>query len=293
MGATWRARKTWPLRSWRWLGAAPGRSTTIRWCWSSTSSLEGSTAASTPRRGGVLRRGGVGGGDPDPGIGCRHAAPRALGQGGHRDRPPSRRGPAARRRRGRRRLHGVEQVPLGALLSTEEIGITDPSQLDNATIGVTGAPSDEAITRVILEESGVDPAGVDLITIGLRRCPTSSPVRLMPPSGSGLEAVALELRGRSRWSSGRTSMGRPLYPELVLFARGTPSRSATRCWRASGDGARLSARHRRPRRRGDPSHQRHRRSMPPLPGPSSTRCTAPPRAGGGTARSPQRASPAI
>ena len=27
-----------------------------------------------------------------------------------------------------------------ALLSTEEIGITDPSQLDNATIGVTGAP---------------------------------------------------------------------------------------------------------------------------------------------------------
>ena len=29
----------------------------------------------------------------------------------------------------------LEQVPLGALLSTEEIGITDPSQLDNATIG--------------------------------------------------------------------------------------------------------------------------------------------------------------
>jgi ABC-type nitrate/sulfonate/bicarbonate transport system substrate-binding protein len=115
----------------------------------------------------------------------------------------------------------LEQVPLGALLSTEAIGITDPSQLENATIGVTGAPSDEAITRVILEESGVDPAGVDLITIGFDA--VSNLLSGSVDAAFGFwssEAVALELEGEKPVVFRPDQYGAPPYPELVLFARG-------------------------------------------------------------------------
>ncbi len=116
----------------------------------------------------------------------------------------------------------LEQVPLGALLSTESIGVTDPSQLEDGTIGVTGAPSDEAITRVILEESGVDPSNADLITIGFDAVPNLLSGSVDAAFGFwSSEAVALELEGEVPVVFRPDEYGAPPYPELVLFATGS------------------------------------------------------------------------
>ena len=115
----------------------------------------------------------------------------------------------------------LEQVPLGALLSTEDIGITDPSQLEGGTIGVTGAPSDEAVTRVILEGAGVDPDGADLITIGFDAVPNLVSGSVDAAFGFwSSEAVALELEGERPVVFRPDEYGAPSYPELVLFAKG-------------------------------------------------------------------------
>ena len=115
----------------------------------------------------------------------------------------------------------LEQVPLGALLSTESIGITDPSQLEGGTIGVTGAPSDEAITRVILEGAGADPDSAELITIGFDAVPNLISGSVDAAFGFwSSEAVALELEGERPVIFRPDEYGAPAYPELVVFATG-------------------------------------------------------------------------
>lgn len=113
----------------------------------------------------------------------------------------------------------LEQVPLGALMSTTAIGVTDPSQLDGATIGVTGVPSDEAIAKVILSSSGVDVDSVEFITIGFDA--VSNLIGQTVDAAIGFwsaEAVVLELEGETPQVFRPDEYGAPPYPELVLFA---------------------------------------------------------------------------
>ncbi len=115
----------------------------------------------------------------------------------------------------------LEQVPLGALMSTTAIGITDPSQLEGATIGVTGVPSDEAIAKVILSSSGVDVDSVEFITIGFDA--VSNLIGQTVDAAIGFwsaEAVVLELEGETPQVFRPDEYGAPPYPELVLFASG-------------------------------------------------------------------------
>lgn len=112
----------------------------------------------------------------------------------------------------------LEQVPLGALMSTEAIGITHPSQLEGGTIGVTGVPSDEAIARFILRESGVDPAGVEFITIGFDAVGNLIGKTVDAAIGFwSAEAVVLELEGEVPIVFRPDEYGAPPYPELVFF----------------------------------------------------------------------------
>lgn len=115
----------------------------------------------------------------------------------------------------------LEQVPLAALMSTEAIGITDPSQLDNSIVGVTGVPSDEAIAKVILESSEVDVATVEFITIGFDA--VSNLIGQTVDAAIGFwsaEAVVLELEGEQPVVFRPDEYGAPPYPELVFFASG-------------------------------------------------------------------------
>jgi len=113
----------------------------------------------------------------------------------------------------------LEQVPLAALMSTQAIGITDPSQLDNSTIGVTGVPSDEAIAKVILESSGVDLSTVEFVTIGFDAVGNLIGQTVDAAIGFwSAEAVVLELEGESPTVFRPDEYGAPPYPELVIFA---------------------------------------------------------------------------
>jgi len=113
----------------------------------------------------------------------------------------------------------LEQVPLAALMSTAAIGITDPSQLSGATIGVTGVPSDEAIAKVILSSSGVDVNGVTFVTIGFDAVGNLIGKTVDAAIGFwSAEAVVLELEGETPYVFRPDEYGAPPYPELVLFA---------------------------------------------------------------------------
>jgi putative hydroxymethylpyrimidine transport system substrate-binding protein len=113
----------------------------------------------------------------------------------------------------------LEQVPLAALMSTEAIGVTDPSQLDGSLIGVTGVPSDEAIARVILESSGVDVGTVEFITIGFDAVGNLIGQTVDAAIGFwSAEAVVLELEGETPYVFRPDEYGAPPYPELVFFA---------------------------------------------------------------------------
>jgi ABC-type nitrate/sulfonate/bicarbonate transport system substrate-binding protein len=115
----------------------------------------------------------------------------------------------------------LDQVPLAALMSTEAIGITDPSQLAGGTVGVTGVPSDEAIARVILEDSGVDTSTVEFITIGFDAVANLISKSVDAAIGFwSAEAVALELEGETPIIFRPDQHGAPPYPELVFFASG-------------------------------------------------------------------------
>ena len=113
----------------------------------------------------------------------------------------------------------LEQVPLAALMSTEAIGITDPSQLTGATIGVTGIPSDEAVAKTILAASGVDPNSVEFITIGFDAVGNLLGQNVDAAIGFwSAEAVVLELEGETPFVFRPDEYGAPPYPELVVFA---------------------------------------------------------------------------
>ncbi len=113
----------------------------------------------------------------------------------------------------------LEQVPLGALMSTDAIGITDPSQLDNSVVGVTGVPSDEAIAKFILESAGVDVSTVEFITIGFDAVGNLIGQSVDAAVGFwSAEAVVLELEGESPNVFRPDEYGAPPYPELVFFA---------------------------------------------------------------------------
>ena len=113
----------------------------------------------------------------------------------------------------------LEQVPLAALMSTEAIGVTDPSQLNGATIGVTGVPSDEAIAKVILSSSGVDVNSVEFVTIGFDAVGNLIGQTVDAAIGFwSAEAVVLELEGETPYVFRPDEYGSPPYPELVFFA---------------------------------------------------------------------------
>ena len=113
----------------------------------------------------------------------------------------------------------LDQVPLAALMSTEAIGITDPSQLEGGTVGVTGVPSDGASARVILEDSGVDPHSVEFITIGFDAVANLIGKSVDAAIGFwSAEAVVLELEGETPIIFRPDEYGAPPYPELVFFA---------------------------------------------------------------------------
>lgn len=113
----------------------------------------------------------------------------------------------------------LEQVPLVALISTEAIGVAEPSDLRGGTVGVTGVPSDEVIARFILASGGVAADEVDFITIGFDA--VGNLIGRTVDAAVGFwsaEAVALRLEDEEPVVFRPEDYGAPPFPELVFFS---------------------------------------------------------------------------
>jgi NitT/TauT family transport system substrate-binding protein/putative hydroxymethylpyrimidine transport system substrate-binding protein len=109
----------------------------------------------------------------------------------------------------------IVQRPLAALIT--QPGIADPRALAGRTVGVTGAPSDDAVLRSIVEDANVDPARVRRVTIGFNAVPTLLAGRVAGATAFwNAEGVALS-RQRPGFRTFRVDdYGAPSYPELVV-----------------------------------------------------------------------------
>src|SRR5688500_7702225 len=66
----------------------------------------------------------------------------------------------------------IVQAPLAAVIAADRAEVRRPRDLEGATVGVTGLPSDDAVLDSVLEADGADPAAVNRVTIGFEAVPT-------------------------------------------------------------------------------------------------------------------------
>jgi NitT/TauT family transport system substrate-binding protein/putative hydroxymethylpyrimidine transport system substrate-binding protein len=126
----------------------------------------------------------------------------------------------------------VVQRPLGGLITRREDRLT-PERLAGRRVGISGVPSDEAVLETIARGSGVDPSGVETVTIGfggvqnLAAGSIDAFIGYYPADGTQAAAAGTPVR-----SFPFDEHGGPRYPGLVAYASGK---------RIRGDGALLRA----------------------------------------------------
>lgn len=121
--------------------------------------------------------------------------------------------------RGAKGILALTQRPSGGLITLEESGYSSPADLDGATIGVTGVPSDDAILETVLADGGLTPQDVKKVTIGfngvqnLENKKVDGFVGFIPADG-----VQMEVDGFPITSFAFDEYGGPQYPGLVVFS---------------------------------------------------------------------------
>ena len=111
----------------------------------------------------------------------------------------------------------IVQRPLAAVIAGADV--KRPKDLVGKEVGVTGLPSDEAVLDAVLESSGVDPAGVERITIGFDSVPALASGRVAAVTAFwNAEGVALRRLDVPTREFRVDEHGAPRYPELVLVA---------------------------------------------------------------------------
>ena len=114
----------------------------------------------------------------------------------------------------------VVQRPLAAVLA--QPSVRTPEDLEGRRVGVTGAPSDEAVLDSIVRGAGGDPRRVRRTTIGFTAVPALLGRRVAGATAFwNAEGVALrrERRDGAAFREFRVDrFGAPAYPELVLVA---------------------------------------------------------------------------
>jgi ABC-type nitrate/sulfonate/bicarbonate transport system substrate-binding protein len=114
-------------------------------------------------------------------------------------------------------IAAIVERPLAALIAQPKFRA--PRQLDAATIGVAGDPSDLAVVHSIVAGSGGQPKRVKTIDIGSGAVPDLLSGRLAAATGFwNDEGVALSQRRPGFHVFRVDSYGAPSYPELVLCA---------------------------------------------------------------------------
>lgn len=116
-------------------------------------------------------------------------------------------------------IAAIVQRPLAAVIAREPERIRTPADLEGATVGVTGVPSDDAVLDTVLAGAGLPPDAVERKTIGFQS------VRLLA-SGEvdaatafwNSEGVELRRQGIETREFRVDEFGAPRFPELVVVA---------------------------------------------------------------------------
>jgi len=118
----------------------------------------------------------------------------------------------------------IVQLPLAAVIAGRSDFAT--SDLEGATVGVTGLPSDDAVLDAVLETADVEPDSVERVTIGFDSVAALSAGRVDAATAFwNAEGVALKRRGVATREFRVDDYGAPRYPELVLVT--TPDAPAS------------------------------------------------------------------
>jgi putative hydroxymethylpyrimidine transport system substrate-binding protein len=121
--------------------------------------------------------------------------------------------------RGAKGIMALTQRPLGGLITLEESGFTSPADLEGATVGVTGVPSDDAILETTISDSGADPASVEKVTIGFNGVQNLENGKVDAFTGFiPADGVQIEVDGFPTTSFALDEYGGPQYPGLVVFS---------------------------------------------------------------------------
>jgi NitT/TauT family transport system substrate-binding protein/putative hydroxymethylpyrimidine transport system substrate-binding protein len=113
-------------------------------------------------------------------------------------------------------IGALVERPLGALIT--QPGIRRPADLDGATVGVSGLPSDPPFIKAIVQHDGGDPGSIKQVTIGFAAVSALLGRRVAAvPAFWNVEGVVLKRRGR-RFNEFRIDdYGAPRFPEVILM----------------------------------------------------------------------------
>jgi putative hydroxymethylpyrimidine transport system substrate-binding protein len=110
------------------------------------------------------------------------------------------------------------QHPLNTIMTLESSGITEPSQLEGKTVGISGVPSDEALLGSVLEEVGLSLDDVEIVTVGFDLMPALLGKQVDATIGAYWvhESILAEQQGEPVNAMRIEEWGVPDYYELLL-----------------------------------------------------------------------------
>ncbi|HEY7961503.1 MAG TPA: ABC transporter substrate-binding protein [Solirubrobacteraceae bacterium] len=112
----------------------------------------------------------------------------------------------------------VAQRPLGGLIALASAHLRSPAQLQGATVGVTGVPSDLAVLRTEVRHAGGDPGRVRILTVGFDGAQALLAGRLTAFTGFiPADGVQVRSAGHPITAFALDENGGPGYPGLVAF----------------------------------------------------------------------------
>jgi NitT/TauT family transport system substrate-binding protein/putative hydroxymethylpyrimidine transport system substrate-binding protein len=114
-------------------------------------------------------------------------------------------------------LAAIVQRPLAAVIAADAEAVARPGDLEGATVGVTGLPSDDAVLDAVLESGGLEPDDAERVTIGFDSIAALSSRRVDAATAFwNAEGVVLRNLGVHTRELRVDDYGAPSYPELVL-----------------------------------------------------------------------------
>jgi NitT/TauT family transport system substrate-binding protein/putative hydroxymethylpyrimidine transport system substrate-binding protein len=111
----------------------------------------------------------------------------------------------------------IVERPLAAVIAANRDRVRRPGDLNGATVGVTGLPSDDAVLDSVIRAGGGDPSSIHRVTIGFQAVSALAAGRVDAATAFwNAEGVTLRRMGVLTREFRVDRYGAPRYPELIL-----------------------------------------------------------------------------